>query len=157
MLSVEEKDLFPDYRPKKTLDTIYDYLREPKTEIFVVLSNIGQPTADKFDIILDLFIQYHKAAIRNPGSIQKGNIAIGADPHQYYPSEEELLLSELGKMINKIIISNSKESIEQIKKEKGIQSQKIVYNEILFRHVDVMGSGRYFYAEKIEPPISLEI
>jgi hypothetical protein len=157
VLNVEEKDLFPDYRPKETPDTIYDYLREPKTKIFQILSEIGEPTISKLDIILDLFIKLKKAVNKSLGLIKKGNIAIGADPNQYYPTEEELLLSELGKMINEIIVSNSKENIEKIKKENGIQSQRIVYHEICFHHVDVMGSGRYFYANKKKPKTELII
>ena len=42
---------------------------------------------------------------------------MGADPDQYYPSEEEILVSELGKIIKNIIDSNSKKISILLKKE----------------------------------------
>ncbi|MFX0060355.1 MAG: hypothetical protein ACFE8J_18815 [Candidatus Heimdallarchaeota archaeon] len=157
MVHLKKENLFPDYEPKRTLDTLYDYLRDPKTEIFDILSRIGEPTCDKIANIISLYKTHEKSAKKKPGSVQKGNVAIGADVDQYYPSEEELLISELGKMIKSILLSCPKEKIAEIKRKQGIKSQKIEYNEIFFRHVDVMGSGRYFYAEKIAPKIKLEL
>ena len=145
---MNDKDLFPDYEPKKTPDTIHDYLKNPENNIFRIMKKIGNPSLNKLPLILDYFNQFQKKAKKSPGSIRNGNVAIGADPNQYYPSEEELLVSELGKMILFIIESNSKSEIENYKRKMKIKSQTVEYNEISFRHVDVMGSGRYFYAEK---------
>ena len=61
---------------------------------------------------------------------------------------QELIVSELGKLIEVIIKEHIKGEIDEYKEQNKIKSQKIVFNEIVFRHVDVMGSGRYFYAEK---------
>lgn len=149
--------MFPDYKPKTTSDTVYDYLRKPNSLVFKILEDIGQPSLEKLKKILDYFNKYKIAAEKNPGGYQEGNIAIGADPDQYYPSEEEILVSELGKMIKNIIDSNSKKAIDKIKKKEGIGSQTLVFNEIYFRHVDVMGSGRFFYAEEKKPEIELRI
>jgi hypothetical protein len=49
-------------------------------------------------------------------------------------------------MIKTILNSNSKKEIEKFKKLKKVSSQTLFFNEIFFRHVDVMGSGRFFYA-----------
>ena len=149
--------MFPDYEPKVTPDTVHDYLRKPESIVFEILGEIGQPTLEKLKNILNYFKKCKKAALKNPGGYQRGNVAIGADPEQYYPSEEEILASELGKMIQGIIDSNSKIEIENIKKEDGINSQTLTYNEIYFRHVDVMGSGRFFYAEKKETVTQIRI
>ncbi|MFX1304620.1 MAG: hypothetical protein ACFFBV_09760 [Promethearchaeota archaeon] len=154
---MNNKDLFPDYEPKTTPDLVHDYLKKPDSFVFKILEEIGQASLDKLKSILDYFIKYKIAAEKNPGDYQEGNIAIGADPDQYYPSEEEILVSELGKMIKNIIDSNSKKNINETKKKEGIGSQTLVFNEIYFRHVDVMGSGRFFYAEKKEPKIELRI
>ena len=145
---MNEKDLFPDYQPKKTPDTVYDYLKYPKKNIFKILDEIGQPNLEKLKLILSYFKKYKIEAKKNPGGIQKGNVAIGADSDQYYPSEEEILVSELGKMLKNIVESNSKREIEKIMLKEGVESQKIEFSGIIFRHVDVMGSGRYFYADK---------
>ena len=145
---MNEKDLYPDYQPKKIPDTVYDYLRYPKTNIFKILDEIGQPNLEKLKLIFSYFKKYKIEAKKNPGGFQKGNVAIGADSDQYYPSEEEILVSEVGKMLKNIVESNPKREIEKIMLKEGVESQKIEFSGIIFRHVDVMGSGRYFYADK---------
>ncbi len=82
------------------------------------------------------------------GKYEEGNIAIGADQFQYYPSEEELVVSELGKMILQLIESYSKQQLKTLKLRYKIEPQQIRFFEITFRHINVMGSGRFFYAEK---------
>lgn len=49
---MNEKELFPDYQPKKTPDTVFDYLKYPKTNIFKILDEIGQPNLEKLKLIL---------------------------------------------------------------------------------------------------------
>ncbi|MFX1357897.1 MAG: hypothetical protein ACFFA8_11535 [Promethearchaeota archaeon] len=154
---MEENNLFPNYKPKKTPDTIHDYLKAPKSKIFEIISDIGEPSLNNLHDIINLFNKYVKKAKENPGGVRKGNIAIGADLDQYYPSEEELVVSELGKMIRRIIESNRKKDVDKLMKKNGIKSQKVEFSEIYFRHVDVMGSGRYFYAEKKEPKIEIKL
>lgn len=154
---MNEKELFPDYEAKTTPDTIHDYLRNPDSFIFEILREIGPPSLENLKNIIEYFIKYKIAVKNNPGGYQEGNIAIGADPDQYYPSEEELLVSELGKMIKEIINSNSKKTLAKFKKKNKINSHILKFNEIYFRHVDVMGSGRFFYAEKKEPKVELRI
>jgi hypothetical protein len=154
---LNEKDLFPNYEPKKTPDTLYDYLKYLKTNIFQILDEIGQPNLKKLKSVFSYFKKYQIEAEDNPGGFQKGNIAIGADSDQYYPTEEEILVSELGKMLKKIVESNSKRKLEKMKLINGIKTQKIEFYEIIFRHVDVMGSGRYFYADKAKEITQFEL
>jgi hypothetical protein len=144
---MSEKNLFPDYEPKITQDTIEDYLRGA-SKVYDILAEVGEPSSGNLKRIVKYLKKYVKKAIKNPGGTRKGSIAIGADFNQYYPSEEELIASELGKMIEKIVNSHSREEFEKVKVQEGIKSQKIEFNEIYFRHVDIMGSGRFFYAEK---------
>ncbi|MFX1321378.1 MAG: hypothetical protein ACFFAQ_07015, partial [Promethearchaeota archaeon] len=138
-------------------DTVFDYLKYPKTNIFKILDEIGQPNLEKLKIILSYFKKYKIKAKKNPGRFQKGNITIGADSDQYFPSEEEILVSELGKMLKNIVESNSKRELEEAKLREGIKIQKIEFSKIIFRHVDVMGSGRYFYADKMEDIIQFKL
>ena len=144
---MKEKELFPDYEPKRTSDTINDYLRTSHI-VHQVLSKIGDLNLENLKTILVYFTQYEKEAIKHPGGVQKGNVAIGANLDQYYPSEEELLVSELGKIIQNIVISTPKEQLANYKKVNHITIEELSFYEIYFRHVDVMGSGRFFYAEK---------
>ena len=71
----------------------------------------GEPLLEKLYLIIKYFNKYKVAAEKNPRKYQPENIVIGADPNQYYPSEEVLLLSELGKMIKLIFNSNSIEKV----------------------------------------------
>jgi len=144
---MDEKKNFKDYTPKKTPDTLTDYLRRP-SRVYDILGEVGDLHINNLHNILTLFNKYEKKAIKNVGAYINGNVAIGADPDQYYPSEEELIVSELGKMIEQIIDSYSQQQLKTLKLRYGIKPQQIRFFEITFRHVDVMGSGRFFYAEK---------
>ncbi len=151
------RDLFPDYQPKTSPDTVHDYLRVPDSKVFKILNDINPPSLKNLKDILGYFNKYKIEAEKKPGSFKSGNIALGADLDQYYPSEEEILVSELGKSIIVIIESNSTQEIEDLKKEEGISSQTLKFKEIRYRHVDAMGSGRFFYAEKNEQEIIISL
>ena len=144
---MSDKNLFPDYEPKITPDTIEDYLRR-SSKVYDILAEVGESNSGNLKRIVKYFKKYIKKAIKNPDGTRKSNIAIRADFNQFYHSEEELIASELGKMIEKIVNSHSREEFEEVKMQEGIKSQKIEFNEIYFRHIDVMGSERFFYAEK---------
>ncbi|TFG25111.1 MAG: hypothetical protein EU533_01475 [Promethearchaeota archaeon] len=144
---MNEKQLFPDYEPKKTPDLLEDYL-PTSSEVFVVLNKLKPPELNKLHRLLEIFNKYEIKMRENPGGYRKGNVALGADLDQYYPSEEEMIISEIGKMIKLLIESSSPEEINDIKLKMHIKHQTISFNEIYFRHVDVMGSGRFYYAAK---------
>lgn len=139
--------MFPDYEPKRTPDTIEDYLRGP-SKVLQILRESGEEKLANLKNLIQKFEDYKYKAEKNPGGPRPGNVALGADPNQYYPSDEELIVSELGKKIQRIMEAYPKNEIAQIKSKEKIKALKIVFNEIWFRHVDVMGSGRFFYAEK---------
>ena len=144
---MNEKQLFLDYEPKKTPDVLEDYLAS-SSDVFVVLNKLKPPELSKIHQLLKIFKEYEIKARENPGGCREGNVILGADLDQYYPSEEEIIVSEIGNMIKLLIELSSPEEINAIKLKKNIKTQSISFNEIYFRHVDVMGSGRFFYAEK---------
>lgn len=150
------KKMFSDYHPKISPDTIEDYQKKP-SEVYDILGEIGEPNINNLKTIITYFLKYKKTAENNPGGTQKGNVALGADEDQYYPSEDELLVSELGKIILQVIESYSKQQIKILKLKHQIESQRFSYHEITFRHVDVMGSGRFFYAEKATIETKIEL
>ncbi|MFX1313102.1 MAG: hypothetical protein ACFFHD_10900 [Promethearchaeota archaeon] len=154
---MKEKDMFPDYEPKITPDTIEDYLRNPESEVFKILGEIKGVKLENLKQILTLFKKYQKKAKESPGKFQDGRIGLGANLKQYTPSEEELIVSELGKIIKNIIKIFPVKKVDEYKKKEKIKSQSIEFDEIYFRHVDVMGSGRYFYAEKNEQKIEIRL
>ena len=151
------RDLFPDYQPKTSPDTVHDYLRDPDSKVFKILNDIKPPSLKNLKNILNYFNKYIIEVEQNPGTYKSGNIALGADLDQYYPSEEEILVSELGNSIKTIFESSSIQEIEDFKKEEGISSQTLKFNEIRYRHVDAMGSGRFYYAEKNEREIIISL
>jgi len=153
---MNEKNMFPDYQPKITPDTIEDYLRKP-SKVYKILGEFGEPSINNLQTLLSHFFEYKNAAENNPGGTQKGRIALGANEDQYHPSEEELLVSELGKLISQVTGSYSKLQMRTLKLKHQIMSQRLSYHEITFRHVDVMGSGRFFYAEKAPQETVLEL
>jgi len=148
--------MFPDYQPKITPDTIEDYLKKP-SNVYSILGEIREPSINNLKTIITYFLKYKKAAEKNPGGTQKGNIALGADEDQYYPSEDEMLASELGKLILQVTNSYSKLQMKTLKLKHQIETQRFSYHEITFRHVDVMGSGRFFYAEKATKETKIEL
>ena len=148
--------MFPDYQPKISPDSLEDYLKKP-SKVYKILGEIGEPSINNLKTIITLFIKYKDIAENNPGGTQKGNDAIGADVDQYYPSEDELLVSELGTLILRITESYSKQQMMMLKLKHQIKSQKFTYHEITFRHVDVMGSGRFFYTDKATIETKIEL
>ena len=60
-------------------------------------------------------------------------------------------------MIVQLIESYSKQQLKTLKLRYGIKTQQIRFFEISFRHVDVMGSGRFFYAEKATKETIIEL
>ncbi len=153
---MDEKNIFKDYTPKKTPDTIEDYLKIP-SKVYEILGEVGEADISQLNNMLTLFNKYEKKAKKSVGKFEKGNVAIGADLDQYYPSDEELIVSELGKRITQLIESYSKQQLRTLKLIYKIMSQQILFFEISFRHVDVMGSGRFFYADKAAKETKIEI
>jgi len=153
---LNEKKNFPDYVPKKTPDTIEDYLRG-SSKVYEILTKLPNPKLENFKELLEIFEKFKKESEIHPGSIKEGNVAIGADLDQYYPSDEELIVSEIGKTIERIIRETSREQLLDYLNNMQLNIKKIEFYEIYFRHVDVMGSGRFFYSEKREEKTILDL
>ncbi|MFX1254923.1 MAG: hypothetical protein ACFFCZ_25155 [Promethearchaeota archaeon] len=149
-----EEDLFPDYTPKTTPDTIYDFLGGPNKslnpKIVELLKQIPEVKLENLKQLLNLFNKYKKKAESDQGVYTTGSVWLGAPEREYHPSDAELMVSEIGLGIKLIIDSNSGEYIENCKLKAGIDSQEILFTPVKFWHVDVMGSGRFFYAKKGE-------
>ncbi len=142
------RDLLLDYQPKTRADTVYDYLRDLDSKVFKIFSEISPPTLKNLKKNISYFNEYKIEAKKNLGGFQNRNVALGANLDQYYHSEEEILTSELGKSVRAIIKLSSKEEFEDLKEEERILSQRIISYEVWYRHVDAMGSGRFFMQGK---------
>jgi hypothetical protein len=143
----EDKNRFPGYEPKRTPDTINDYVRG-ENRVFEILDSIGPKRLDNIGRIIKCFKLYQQKASNIPGTYKKGHPELGANREQYYPSDEELVVSELGIWILDLLKPLDEKTYRELKQKHSLESEKIMFHRISFRHVDVMGSGRYFYAEK---------
>jgi len=141
-----EQNTFEDYEPKQTPNTILDYMPE-LSEIFEKL-----PDADPKNLseLIHLFEYYRENSIIDPGKWEEGNLVLGANPKEYKPSRDELLLAEVGNKLRKLTKEISKNELQDLLKEQSVDLNKFEYNDFSFIHVDVMGSGRFFYVDEID-------
>ena len=58
---MNEKKIFPDYKPKISPDTISDYIRRPN-KVYEIIGKIGDLHISKLNNILALFNNYEKKA-----------------------------------------------------------------------------------------------
>lgn len=152
-------ELFGDYEPKRTPDTVFDYLqtREGLKACESILRNIPAGELGKLSELLVLFDEYAEKVQRNAGRYVEGNLLLGASKNQYEPSGEELVFAEIGSRIKRIVNSTQKIELKQYLRGKGITRKDIEYRSFTFTHADVMGSGRFFYASSpIKETVSFE-
>lgn len=75
---------------------------------------------------------------------------LGANPEEYQPSESEILLCEVGNRIKEIKDSNPTGSIRKTVSGHSQLPTKIKFRKFDVIHMDVMGSGRFFYISNME-------
>ncbi|MCZ6603833.1 MAG: META domain-containing protein [Alphaproteobacteria bacterium] len=141
--SVDElSSRFPDYVPKTSEDTVLDF--RPALE--ERLSELPDVTAGNLIDSVDLLRTMAAEALANSGIWADGHIALGADPQEYIPTNGELLTGEFGNRIGRFIANSSPQEMEYFLSAHALADLTVRYNRFDFRHVDVMGSGRFFYA-----------
>lgn len=140
---------FFGYEPKSSLDLVIDY--RPRLQHRFRKLPVG---SGELNAVVRAFLRQHVLAKANPGFWTKGDITRGAEPKEYVPSDDELLLAELGSNIAQKVKSRGREKIAAEFAKTGIELREIVFNEFTFRHADVMGSGRFYYAS---PPNQIRI
>jgi hypothetical protein len=132
----------PDYQPKTSPDTVADYA----PAISAKVDALAPADIEGLPELIFALEEANKNAAANPGSFREGNVILGADPQEYVPSDEELFASEIGDRIAAIVAQSNIGQLEFALKSRGIKAIKVSYGKIRVRHVDVMGSGRFFYA-----------
>jgi hypothetical protein len=144
-LSAAEEEAFPGYEPKLTPDTVLDYRPELAIEI-------GALPPAELGSLPELIRALDMVAARGePGRWEDGRIMLGAEPTEYIPSDDELIVAEVGERIGQIVADTVPEDVEQTLAAAGITRRAADYGRFTFRHADVMGSGRFFYASPPEP------
>lgn len=134
--------MFSDYQPKLSEDTVQDY----RPGLAGKLALLPPVTDETFTEAVFSVRMRHLDALAKPGTWQDGNMPLGADRREYAPSDEELLAGELGARISAFVRDLSREEVLMAWKGSHIHPPTVAYDHFNFRHVDVMGSGRFFYA-----------
>ncbi|NVM00780.1 MAG: hypothetical protein HWN67_00470 [Candidatus Helarchaeota archaeon] len=146
-------------KKEKSLEEIYKESREREGPVVIppqvdakFLEDLKKITnIENFVEIIKEFKKYQKLALDKPGKIVPGNMILGAPAPKYFePSEEERRLAEIGRAIGMILPSINKKNVKKIAEqmvENDIFVDQIIYQDIQFYHVDVVGSGRFIYPQ----------
>lgn len=147
---MKKDDIFGDYFPKESEDTAGDYLAgtEEASQYAAAVSALPQAELKNLTQLCNAFATYAQRAKKNPGMYEEGNMLLGADTREYRPSVDELILADIGDRIKAIVTTTPKEKLKQYCAEQKTTVKKIEYPSFTFRHADVMGSGRFFYASE---------
>ena len=141
------KAMFPDYKPKTSPDTMWDY----RPKLASTLSSLPAETLPSLPGLLTALERAKQEAVKSPGQWTQGQIQLGADPKQYEPADAELRAAAIGDRIRRVVASADPAALTAVLKKAGVEASEIAYNRFTFRHVDVMGSGRFTYASKPIP------
>ena len=130
-------DAFPDYQPLGRGATVSDYRPSIAGDISA-LPPVGDAPA-----LARAFADWRGRAAASPGAMEDGAIQLGADPQQYRPSDAELVAAEAGDRLA-AALNGADDAIKASVSE--IVGGAAGYKRFDYRNVDVMGSGRFFYA-----------
>jgi hypothetical protein len=133
-----------EFRPKLSPDTLLDYRPSLAERVAALppaqLSLLG-------DLVATLDALKERASAK-PGRWRLGPVYLGANAQEYQPSDDELLAAELGDRIRRIIGTANPADVAAALKKAGVNAATVEYNRFEYRHADVMGSGRFFYASE---------
>lgn len=129
------------YQPRSTLDLAVEYRPGLRDKLRGLPSGSGNLVA-----LTRAYRDLRSRAAANPGRWEKGNIALGAEPREYVPSDDELLLADVGDSLVQLVERRGREKAIRELAAAGLPPDDIGFNSFAFRHADVMGTGRFYYA-----------
>ena len=133
-----------EFRPKLSPDTLLDY-RPRLADRLAALPPAQLSTLGELVTMLDALKEH---AVAKPGAWAVGPVYLGANAQEYRPSDDELLAAELGDRIRRVVGTAEPEDVTAALSRVGVNAAILEYNRFEYRHADVMGSGRYFYASE---------
>lgn len=119
--------------------TVTDYRASVAGDI-ANLPPVGDATA-----LAAAYATWHAKAASSPGATEAGQIQLGADPQEYRPSDAELVAAEAGDRLSAALQGADEATKASVT---TIVGDARAYRRFDFRRVDVMGSGRYYYASQ---------
>lgn len=135
-------DIAAGYTAKTTPDTVLDYRSSVSSDI-----NALPPVSDAA-ALATAFADWRSRATASPGAEEQGAVQLGADPQEYRPSDAELVAAEAGDRLSVALQGADDATKAAIAAALGDAPEARIYRRFDYRHSDVMGSGRYFYASK---------
>lgn len=103
------------------------------------------PPVNDAAALADAFVTWQGRAGISPGAMEEGAIPLGADPQEYRPSDAELIAAEVGDRLSAALQGADDATKTAVAQAVG---NTRTYKRFDFRRVDVMGSGRYYYASQ---------
>jgi hypothetical protein len=128
------------YTPKTTADTVRDYRPGVSDEISAL------PPVSDAAALARAFLQWNGRAQGAPGTYEAGAVMLGADEREYKPSDAELVAAEAGDRLSAALNDADQATKDAVAAVLGPDASVRAYKRFDYRHSDVMGSGRYFYA-----------
>lgn len=138
-----EEEIFGDYQPKETPDAIIDFMPSLRDKV----DRLPSAVLENWVPLVELLEFFTGNARNTPGHWEDGNMVLGAQPREYRPSVDELMASEVGDRLAKIIDDHRKEDLIDFFGSEHLNPIDLEYVHFDFIHVDVMGSGRFFYVQ----------
>ena len=105
----------------------------------------GLPAVGDAAALAAAYATWHAKAAASPGATEAGQIQLGADPQEYRPSDAELVAAEAGDRLSAALQGADEATKASVT---TIVGDARAYRRFDFRRVDVMGSGRYYYASQ---------
>jgi hypothetical protein len=138
------EDAFPGYQPKATPDTLLDYRPELRSS----LEALPPATLEALPRLLVALGNAAEEARAHPGTWVQGNQVLGAKAREWEPSDEELVEAELGRRLESVLAAAEPGERARALAKAGERRTELCYRAVEVSHVDVMGSGRFFYASE---------
>jgi hypothetical protein len=148
------KQVHQGFKPKHTQDTLQDYLadwasktgKDPKKLVLVKVDI--NPSMENLRKLVLRFLDAQKLAATDKGKLVQGTPQLGISSIEYIPSASELVVSELGMALKKLVDMHSSEDMAIARRTVGMKPIELAFTQIIFSHADIIGSGRFFHASK---------
>jgi tetratricopeptide (TPR) repeat protein len=138
---------FWGYEPKSSLDMVLDYRPGLRQRILA----LPAPNLAALPALVRALRDHQGRARAKPGRWEKGKVMEGAEAREYVPSDDELLAAEAGARIANVVSHAGPGKAARVLADAGVPGGEIAYDDFTFRHADVMGTGRFFYASRPRP------
>lgn len=142
----ESAGVLEGYTPKAGADTVSDL----RPSLAARVSALPQPSLTELPKLLEKLQSLQSGAEPVLPPPSRGRPAAIYGREVYDPSDEELLVSELGERIEQVLESSEPAKVVETLRGRWAGPMQLEYHRIKVGHEDAIGAGRQFYAGKPE-------